>query len=78
MKDKSKIVKCEICLNDATCICYKCMSYYCDTCFKSVHNNEERKAHAKETIDLYVTINIKCPEHNLYPNQLFCLEEKSN
>ena len=78
MKVSSNIGKCEICLKDVTCLCYKCTSYFCDTCFKLAHNNEERKSHKKEKIDPFVPIDIKCPEHHSYPNELFCLDEKRN
>ena len=77
-KKENNISKCEICLTDATCACYKCMSYFCDSCFKLSHKNEERKSHNKEKIDYFVPINLKCPEHNLYPIGLFCLNDKGN
>jgi len=70
--------KCEVCLENATCLCFKCMSYYCDTCFKSSHNNEKRASHLKEKIDYFVPIDVKCPEYNLIPLNLFCLNEKGN
>ena len=78
MKENSNIVKCEICLKDATCLCYKCMSYFCDNCFNFVHKIEERKTHKKEKIDYFVPVDIKCPEYNLVPMNLFCLDEKGN
>ena len=78
MDTKSHIKKCEVCLEDATCLCYKCMSYYCDNCFKTSHNNDKRKSHKKEKIDYYVPIDIKCPEHGLVPMNLFCLDDKGN
>ena len=43
--------KCEVCLAEATCLCYKCMSYYCDICFKSAHKDERRASHKKEKVD---------------------------
>ena len=78
MEIQPNIRKCEVCLVDATCLCFECMSYFCDTCFKSSHNNEARKSHKKEKIDYYVPIDVKCPEHKLIPMNLFCLDEKSN
>ena len=78
MEDKTFIKKCEICLLDANCLCFQCMSYFCDSCFKSAHNNESRKAHKKEKIDYFVPLDLKCTEHNLVPMNLFCLDEKSN
>ena len=76
METQSIIKKCEVCLAEATCLCYKCMSYYCDICFKSAHKNEKRVSHKKENID-FLPIDVKCPEHNLVPLNLFCLDEKS-
>ena len=78
MEGKPLIRECEFCLVDATCLCFKCMSYYCDSCFKLVHNNEKRKFHKKEKIDYFVPIETKCPEHNFGKMDLFCLDEKSN
>ena len=78
MEIKLKQKKCEICLVDASCICYQCMSYFCDSCYTFVHKNEERKLHKKEKIDYYIPIDIKCPEHNLVPMNLFCLDDKGN
>ena len=48
MEIRPKIKKCEICLTDAKCVCYKCMSYFCDNCFTLLHKVEERKSHKKE------------------------------
>ena len=76
MENHSKTKKCELCLIDATCLCYKCMSYYCDSCFNFFHKNEERKSHQKEKIDYYVPINVKCSEHKLVPMNLFCVDDK--
>ena len=76
MEVKSSIKKCEICLVDATCLCYKCMSYYCDACFKSSHNNEKRSSHKKESIDYNVPMDVNYPEHNLIPMNLFCIDDK--
>jgi hypothetical protein len=53
------------------------MSYFCDNCFNYFHKIEERKSHTKEKIDYFIPIDIKCPEHNLVPMNLFCLNEKS-
>ena len=69
---------CEVCKNEAKCLCFKCMSYFCDSCFKLSHSNEEYKNHKKDKIDLFVPIDLKCPEHKLYPMGLFCTNEKGN
>jgi len=71
-----KLKKCEICKIDSTCLCYLCKIYFCDSCFKQYHNNEEYKTHKKDKIDYYIPIDLKCPEHKLYPMELFCVNEK--
>ena len=78
MEVKSKIKKCEICLIDATCLCYKCLQYFCDSCFNLQHKNEERKFHKKEKIDYNISMDMKCPVHSLNPLNLFCVNEKGN
>ena len=75
-KNKSIIKKCEICEIEATSICLKCMSYYCDDCFKYVHEKETKAQHKKEKIDYFIPIDTKCPEHPTVPINLFCLDEK--
>ena len=68
---------CEVCKKDAaTCLCFQCMSYFCESCFKLAHSTEEYLLHKKEKIDYYVPIDIKCPEHKLHPMCLFCINEK--
>ena len=76
MEDKTFIKKCEICLVDATCLCFKCMSYYCDSCFKIIHDKQLKSQHKKVVIDPYVPIDLKCPEHPKIANNLFCADDK--
>ena len=78
MEVKSKIKKCVFCLMEATCLCYKCLEYYCDSCYNIAHKSEERKNHKKEKIDYFLPMDMKCPEHNLNPINLFCVDEKGN
>ena len=68
---------CEICESLATNICIKCLSYYCDSCYKLIHKKKDNNKHKKEKIDNLVPIETKCPEHEKYPKELFCIEEKS-
>ena len=52
-----------------------CYNYYCDSCFKFVH--EKRKLnHKKDKIDPYLPIDFKCPKHQRGLLDLFCIEEK--
>ena len=71
--------QCEICKDiDASSLCPQCFSYYCDKCFKFVHEGKSNKAHKKEEIDYNVPINTRCPDHSGNNMNLFCLDEKSN
>lgn len=69
---------CEICKSIATNICIKCLSYYCDSCFKIVHAKNNNDLHIKDKIDGIIPINTKCPVHPKYPLQLFCTNDKGN
>ena len=77
MDSKNNILKkCEICKITATSLCLKCNSYYCDLCFKYVHEKDSNQSHIKENIDPFVPIETKCPEHPQIPMNLFCVDEK--
>ena len=77
MKSKNKQLKyCEICNINATCLCLECTSYFCEQCFKYVHEKESNQKHKKENIDLFIPIDTKCPEHPKIPMNLFCVDEK--
>ena len=35
MEKNSKLIKpCNICENDATCLCFDCLNYFCESCYK--------------------------------------------
>ena len=80
MEVKQKNFKqCEICkAKEATSLCPQCLCYYCDKCFKFVHEEEKNKEHQKEKIDNFVPIDTRCQEHDKNPINLFCLDEKGN
>ena len=71
-KDKS----CEICGLIATNLCLDCLSYYCDSCYKFIHDKQINSQHVIEKIDYFVPIDTKCLIHPKYPLELFCVEEK--
>ena len=74
---KKNLKQCDICkAEEATSLCPQCFSYYCDGCFKQVHEKENNKEHKKEKIDYYVPIDTRCPEHAKIIINLFCLDEK--
>ena len=70
--------ECEVCEDrEATSLCLKCYSYFCDTCFKCAHDNNKKKTnHIKEKIDYFVPVDTRCPEHKGNRINLFCLDEK--
>ena len=77
--EKSKYIKeCDICGVNATCLCFKCILYFCESCFKLIHDKQKNSNHKRELIDPYIPIDLKCPEHPINPLVLFCLDEKGN
>ena len=72
-----KLIKeCEICGTNATCLCYICKSYFCESCYKLIHDKKINSNHKKENIDPFVPIDLKCPDHPEHPMYLFCVDEK--
>ena len=68
--------ECELCKENATNLCFKCNSYFCEQCFKYVHGKKINSNHIKESIDPFIPIDLKCPEHSDHPMYLFCIDEK--
>ena len=75
-KSKNPIKECDNCKTSATCVCFNCLNYFCDNCYKIIHDLEKNTSHNKEKIDLYVPIDIKCQLHPINPLNLFCVDEK--
>ena len=76
MNNKNKI--CDLCGEIACSLCFKCVMYFLDSCYKIVHDMKISKQHKKESIDYYVPMDIKC---ELHPNDrinLFCVDENGN
>ena len=67
---------CDICGVDATCLCFQCVMYFCESCFKFLHDKQKNSQHIKEKIDYFVPIDLKCPEHPTSPRNLFCVDDK--
>ena len=79
MEEAIKMTKlCEVCKKDATCLCYQCNSYFCDDCYKIIHDIKKDPEHKKEKIDLFVPVDLKCPEHPKDRINLFCIDDKGN
>ena len=77
MEEKNEEKKCELCKSQATNICFNCSFYLCDSCFEFLHKQKSNSEHKKESINPFISINIKCPEHPEVPMNLFCIKEKS-
>ena len=77
MEQNNKSLKeCGLCSENATCLCFQCMNYFCERCYKFVHNLQKNLNHKKETIDPFVPFEFKCSEHPTNPYNLFCSDEK--
>ena len=75
-KNFQKIKLCDICKINATSLCFKCNCYFCESCFKFVHDKQVNSNHKKENIDPFIPIELKCPDHPQHIMSLFCLDEK--
>ena len=77
MDKKIKLIKdCETCGVNATSLCFICNEYFCDSCFKMIHDKKIKSSHKKEKIDIYVPIELKCQDHHNNSLNLFCIDEK--
>ena len=77
-KEEDKNLKkiCDICGANTTSLCFKCIQYFCDPCYKLVHYKQKSSEHIKEPLDPYIPIDLKCPIHPNNPITLFCLDDK--
>ena len=79
MNEKTKFIKeCELCNSNATCLMLSCNNYFCDRCYKLIHDIKNNSVHKKESIDPFIPIDIKYPEHQKDRLNLFCVDEKGN
>ena len=76
MQQQKQFKYCEICEEIATSLCLNCEWYFCESCFKFVHDKKAKNKHKKEVIDQFVPLDTKCPEHPKNPMNLFCVDEK--
>jgi len=77
MEAQKNIKQCETCKDEeASTLCLDCHSYFCEACFKYVHDRKKNKEHKKEKIDLFIPIDITCLDHERVPINLFCVDEK--
>jgi len=77
MEVQKNIKQCEICkVKEAITLCLDCYSYFCEVCYKCVHDFKQNSNHRKEKIDLFVPIDTTCSDHEKSPMNLFCIDEK--
>ena len=77
-KNYKELKVCDICKINATSLCFNCNSYFCDSCFKFVHDKQVNSNHKKENIDPFIPIDLKCPDHPQHIMSLFFLFDKGN
>ena len=65
-----------MCDSTATCLCFQCNNYFCENCYKIIHDLKKNTIHKKENIDPFIPIELKCPKHIQNPMNLFCINEK--
>ena len=76
-KQKSSNMKeCDFCNDKAIYLCFICRNYYCENCYKIIHDLKKNSQHQKELLDPFIPIEINCPKHPKYPLELFCNDEK--
>ena len=65
-----------LCNEDSKCFCFECKLYFCDNCYKFIHEKKKNIQHKKETLDPFISIDFKCSDHPENALNLFCIEEK--
>ena len=79
MEVQKNIKQWEICKDrEAITLCFDCHFYFCEACYKFVHDIKKNSSHKKEKIDLFVPIDTTCPDHGRVPMNLFCIDDKGN
>lgn len=77
MENKQKQIKdCNFCRKNATNLCYDCKLYFCEKCYKIIHELKQESQHTKENIDPFVPIDFNCPQHPDNQLNLYCVDEK--
>ena len=71
-----KINECEFCNSKATCLCINCNNYFCENCYKIIHDLKKNISHKKENIVPFIPIELKCPNHPQDRMNMFCLNDK--
>ena len=75
-KKSKKKKECGICESDAAWLCFECNNYFCESCYKMIHDKIKSLNHKKENIDPFIPIDLKCPYHPKDRMSLFCIKEQ--
>ena len=75
-KNKREFKICQICKNNANFLCFECNNYFCEKCYKFIHEQQANKDHKKENIDLFIPIDLFCPIHPKDKIFFYCIDEK--
>ena len=67
--------KCEICQKTANNLCFKCNGYFCNSCFKFIHDKPVNREHKKESIAPFVSLDTKCKIHPQFPLILYYIDK---
>ena len=78
LENLTKIKKCDYCRSDASDVCFKCNDFFCNNCYKIIHELRKDSEHKKIEINPYLSIDLFCPMHPKNPLELFCLDDKGN
>ena len=73
---EKNFIICYICENDASNLCFDCMMYFCETCYKLIHDKKKSGNHKKEKLDFFVPIELRCHNHPKIFINLFCMDDK--
>ena len=52
------------------------VNYFCDSCFKFVHEKKNNIGHKNQSIDIFIPFEERCSIHPDIPMNLFCITEK--
>ncbi len=63
--------KFEMCKLKARNLSLDCMNYYCESCYKLIHEKEATIHHLNEKSDYFIPFDTKCKEHPSNPLAYF-------
>ena len=70
-------MKCGLCGEIAKKLCLDCNNYFCESCFKFIHEKKNNVGHKNEEIDLFIPFEARCSIHPDIPMNYFVLLKKN-